>query len=38
MAGALTSRVRVHDSASRLLGDGVVLAIAATTAALRITG
>lgn len=37
MAGALTFRVRVHDSAWRLLGDGVVLALAATTAALLIT-
>lgn len=37
MAGALTFRLRVHDSASRVLGDGVVLALAATTAVLRIT-
>ena len=37
MAGALSFRLRVRDSAAFLLGDGMLLALAATTAALRIT-
>jgi len=36
MAGAIGFRVRVHDAAAFLVGDGVLLALAATTAALRI--
>jgi DoxX-like family len=36
MAGALAFRVRVHDSAGFLLGDAVLLGLAAATAALRI--
>ena len=37
MAGALAFRVRARDSAAFLLGDGVLLALAAATAALRLT-
>jgi DoxX-like family len=37
MAGALSFRVRVHDAAAFLLGDGALLALAAATAVLRIT-
>jgi hypothetical protein len=36
MAGALVFRVRVHDSAAFLFGDGLLLTLAAATAALRI--
>jgi DoxX-like protein len=36
VAGALSFRFRVRDSAWRVLGDGVVLALAAMTALLRI--
>jgi DoxX-like family len=36
MAGALVFRVRVHDSVAFLIGDGVILTLAAGTAALRI--
>ena len=37
MAGALTFRVRIHDSAGFLLGDVALLGLAAATAVLRIT-
>jgi hypothetical protein len=37
MAGAIGFRIRVHDSVPFLVGDGVLLALAATTAALRLT-
>ena len=37
MAGALTFRLRIHDSAGFLLGDAVLLGLAAATAVLRIT-
>ena len=37
MAGALGLRARARDGAAFLLGDGVLLALAATTAVLRIT-
>jgi uncharacterized membrane protein YphA (DoxX/SURF4 family) len=37
MAGALTFRLRIHDSAGFLLGDAALLGLAATTAVLRIT-
>jgi DoxX-like family len=37
MAGALTFRLRIHDSAGFLLGDGALLGLAAATAVLRIT-
>jgi hypothetical protein len=36
MAGALGFRIRVRDSAAFLLADGLLLALAATTALLRI--
>ena len=36
MAGALTFRLRIHDSAGFLAGDTVLLGLAAATAALRI--
>jgi DoxX-like family len=36
MAGALTFRLRVHDSAGFLVGDAVLFGLAAATAALRI--
>jgi hypothetical protein len=36
MAGALTFRLRIHDSAGFLLGDAVLLGLAAATAVLRI--
>jgi hypothetical protein len=35
MAGALTFRLRIHDSAGFLLGDAVLLGLAAATAVLR---
>ena len=38
MAGALTFRLRIHDSAGFLLGDAALLGLAAATAVLRITG
>ena len=38
MAGALTFRLRVHDSAGFLLGDAALLGLAAATAVLRMTG
>ena len=37
MAGALTFRLRIHDSAGFLLGDAAILGLAAATAVLRIT-
>jgi DoxX-like protein len=37
MAGALTFRLRVHDSAGFLLGDAALLGLAAATAVLQIT-
>ena len=37
MAGALTFRLRVHDSPGFLLGDAALLGLAAATAVLRIT-
>ena len=37
MAGALFFRLRVHDSASFLLGDAALLGVAAATAVLRIS-
>ena len=37
MAGAIGFRLRVGDAAAFLVGDGALLALAATTAALRIT-
>jgi DoxX-like family len=37
MAGAITFRLRIRDSAGFLLGDAVFLGLAATTAVLRIT-
>ena len=37
MAGALTFRLRVHDSAGFLLGDAALLGLAAATAVLRMT-
>jgi DoxX-like family len=36
MAGALTFRLRIHDSAGFLLGDAALLGLAAATAVLRI--
>ena len=36
MAGALGFRIHVRDSAAFMLGDGLLLALAATTALLRI--
>jgi hypothetical protein len=36
MAGALTFRLRIHDSAGFLFGDAALLGLAAATAALRI--
>lgn len=36
MAGALAFRLRIHDSAGFLVGDTVLLLLAAATAALRI--
>jgi hypothetical protein len=36
MAGALTFRLRIHDSAVFLLGDAALLGLAAATAVLRI--
>jgi len=36
MAGALTFRLRIHDSAGFLLGDAVLLGLATATAVLRI--
>ena len=36
MTGALAFRLRIHDSAGFLLGDAVLLGLAAATAALRI--
>jgi hypothetical protein len=38
IAGALTFRVRVRDSVGFLLGDATLLALAAATAALFVTG
>ena len=35
MAGALTFRLRIHDSAGFLLGDAALLGLAAATAVLR---
>lgn len=35
MAGAVSIRARIHDSAPLIAGDGVILAIAGVTAALR---
>jgi len=37
MAGALTFRLRVHDSAGFLVGDAALLGLAAATAVLQIT-
>jgi uncharacterized membrane protein YphA (DoxX/SURF4 family) len=37
MAGALTFRLRIHDSAGFVLGDAALLGLAAATAVLRIT-
>jgi len=37
MAGALAFRLRIHDSAGFLLGDAVLIGLAAATAVLRIT-
>ena len=37
MAGALFFRLRIHDTAGYLLGDAVLLGLAATTAVLRIS-
>ena len=37
MAGALTFRLRVHDSVGFLLGDAALLGLAAATAVLRLT-
>jgi hypothetical protein len=37
MTGALAFRLRIHDSAGFLLGDAVLLGVAAATAALRIS-
>ena len=37
MAGALMFRLRIHDSAGFLLGDAVLLGLAAATAVLRVT-
>lgn len=37
MAGALTFRVRVHDSLGFLVGDAALLGLAAATAALLVT-
>jgi DoxX-like family len=37
MAGALTFRLRIHDSAGFLLGDLALLGLAAATAVLRMT-
>ena len=37
MVGAITFRLRVHDSAGFLLGDAALLGIAVATAVLRIT-
>lgn len=37
MAGALSFRLRIHDSAGFLLGDAAVLGLAAATAVLHIT-
>jgi hypothetical protein len=37
MAGALAFRLRIHDAVGFLLGDAALLALAAATAALRIT-
>jgi hypothetical protein len=38
MAGALLFRARVHDSVGFLVGDAALLALAASTAVLRIIG
>jgi hypothetical protein len=38
MPGALAFRLRIRDSAGFLLGDAALLALAAATAVLRITG
>lgn len=37
MAGAITFRIRIRDSAGFLLGDATLLALAAATAVLRVT-
>lgn len=37
MAGALTFRFRIHDSAGFLVGDAALLSLAAATAVLRVT-
>ena len=37
MAGALTFRLRIHDSAGFVLGDAALLGLVAATAVLRIT-
>jgi hypothetical protein len=37
MAGALSFRLRIHDSAGFLVGDAALLGLAAATAVLRIT-
>lgn len=37
MAGALTFRLRIHDSAGYLLGDAALLSLAAATAVLRLS-
>jgi hypothetical protein len=37
MAGALTFRLRVHDSAGFLIGDAALLVLATATAVLRVT-
>jgi len=37
MVGALTFRLRIHDSAGFLLGDAALLGLAAATAVLRVT-
>jgi DoxX-like family len=38
MAGALSFRLRIRDSVGYLIGDAVLLGIAAATAVLRISG
>ena len=38
MIGALTFRLRVHDSVGHLVGDALLLALAVATAAFRIVG
>lgn len=38
MVGALAFRLRIHDSAGFLVGDAALMALAAATAVLRVTG